>query len=130
MTSYGVTGKHHPDCIGDTAAMRAINVEYAYAYARPSKAKNLSTEETTGRIRLSEEYRQVLEHIIHLPNIIIELVGHWIWVTGNDKKKSHNYFAVTALFYGMPGIKLLQIFSFAPITNSCANKKAVTIFKS
>lgn len=75
--------QHHPDCGGDTGTMQAINVEYAYACAHAIKGENLSTEETAERIRLSEEYRQVLEHIIHLPNIFIELVGNWIWVTGN-----------------------------------------------
>lgn len=75
--------QHHPDCGGDTVTMQAINVEYAYACAHAIKGENLSTEEIAERMRLSEEYRQVLEHIIHLPNIIIELVGNWIWVTGN-----------------------------------------------
>jgi hypothetical protein len=75
--------QYHPDCGGDTGTMQAINKEYAYASAHAIKDENLSSEETSERIRLSEEYRQVLEKICHLPNILIELVGNWIWVTGN-----------------------------------------------
>ncbi len=75
--------QYHPDCGGDTSTMQAINTEYAYACAHAIKGEKLSSEETEERIRLSEEYRKVLEHIIHLPNIMIELVGNWIWVTGN-----------------------------------------------
>jgi len=75
--------QHHPDFGGDTATMQQINTEYAFACARVLKGENLSTEETDEKIRLSEEYRQVIEQIIHLPNIIIEIVGHWIWVTGS-----------------------------------------------
>lgn len=75
--------QYHPDHGGDTAIMQAINTEYAYACAKILKGQNLSTEETTECIRLSEEYRAVIESIINLPNIVIELVGNWIWVTGN-----------------------------------------------
>jgi hypothetical protein len=73
----------HPDHGGDTATMQAINTEYAFACAKVLKGQNLSAEDAEEQIRLSEEYRQVIERIINLPNIAIELVGNWIWVTGN-----------------------------------------------
>jgi hypothetical protein len=75
--------QHHPDCGGDTATMQAINTEYAFACAKILKGENLSAEETNEQIRLSEEYRKVIEQIINLAGIMIEVVGHWIWVTGN-----------------------------------------------
>jgi hypothetical protein len=75
--------KHHPDCGGDTATMQAINTEYAFACAKILKGGNLTEEETSEQVRLSEEYRKVIEQIIHLSGILIELVGNWIWVTGN-----------------------------------------------
>jgi len=75
--------QHHPDCGGDTATMQAINTEYAFACAKILKGENLSAEDTDEQIRLSEEYRKVIEQIINLPGIIIEVVGHWIWVTGS-----------------------------------------------
>lgn len=75
--------ENHPDRGGDTATMQAINAEYAYASARILKGANLSQEETEQEIRFSEEYRKVIEQIAHLPLITIELVGLWIWVTGN-----------------------------------------------
>lgn len=75
--------QHHPDHGGDTATMQQINTEYAFTCAKVLKGENLSSEETEHRIKLSEEYRQVIEKIIGLPAIQIELVGNWIWVTGN-----------------------------------------------
>lgn len=75
--------EYHPDHGGDNATMQAINTEYAFACAKVFKGDNLTSKETEEQIRLSEEYRQVIEQIISLPNIIIELVGNWIWVTGN-----------------------------------------------
>lgn len=81
---YKVLAKqHHPDCGGDTATMQAINTEYAYACATVIKGENLTAEETEEEIRLSEEYRRVIEQIATLPGIAIEIVGNWIWVTGN-----------------------------------------------
>lgn len=77
--------EHHPDRGGDTATMQAINSEYAYATALLLKGANLSSEESDQQLRFSEEYRQVIEQIIHLPGIKIELVGLWIWVTGDTK---------------------------------------------
>ncbi len=73
----------HPDLGGDTATMQQVNNEYTFACAKILKGENLSAKETEEQIKLSEEYRQVIEQIINLPNILIEVVGHWIWVTGN-----------------------------------------------
>ena len=75
---------NHPDRGGDTAIMQAINTEYAFAIAKVSKGEGLTDEEIDTEIKLSEEYRKVIEQIINLPDIMIEVVGLWIWVTGNS----------------------------------------------
>ncbi len=75
--------EHHPDCGGDTATMQAINTEYAFVCAKILSGENLTAEEVDEEIRLSEEYRKVIEQIINLAGITIEVVGNWIWVTGN-----------------------------------------------
>ena len=73
----------HPDLGGDTLTMQEINKEYAFASAKALNGANLSEEEAENQIRFSEEYRQAIEKIIHLEGITIEVVGYWIWVTGN-----------------------------------------------
>jgi hypothetical protein len=75
--------ENHPDMGGDTATMQTINTEYSFACARIAKGESKTSEEADETIRLSEEYRAVIEQIINLPGIMIEVVGHWIWVTGN-----------------------------------------------
>lgn len=75
----------HPDRGGDTATMQAINAEHAFITALLLKGANLSQEETEKEMNFSEEYRKVINAIITLPDIIIECVGLWIWVTGNTK---------------------------------------------
>jgi hypothetical protein len=76
--------QYHPDLGGDTATMQEINKEYAFASAKAIKGANLSEEETENEILSSEAYRKAIEQIIHLEGITIELVGFWIWVTGNS----------------------------------------------
>jgi hypothetical protein len=64
---------HHPDRGGSVAAMQAVNAEYTRLF------DSLATDETEER---SDEYPDIVQAIIHLPGLIIELIGNWIWVTG------------------------------------------------
>jgi hypothetical protein len=75
--------QHHPDMGGSTETMQVINSEYAFACAKILKGENISTAETEGEILKAEKYREALEKIISLEGIAIELVGAWIWITGN-----------------------------------------------
>jgi len=75
---------HHPDKGGVTAVMQNINDQYD----RLSK-KLINGNETFSEGRkeyeqqVSEELRKRLDRIIHLTGIVIELIGSWIWITGN-----------------------------------------------
>ena len=75
--------EHHPDRGGMTETMQAINSEYAFACAKILKGDNIGSVETEEEILKAEKYREALEKIANLEGIIIELVGAWIWVTGN-----------------------------------------------
>ena len=75
--------QHHPDLGGSTDTMQAVNVEYAFMCAKIAKEGHLSAEDTQEQIRLSEACREVLEKLIVLAGIDIEIVGNWLWVTGN-----------------------------------------------
>lgn len=90
--------ENHPDLGGDTVIMQAINTEYAFACARLAKGAGLSDAEADEEIKLSELYRAAIEKIIHLPGIVIEIVGHWIWVTGNTRPVKEELKAARFLF--------------------------------
>jgi hypothetical protein len=75
--------QYHPDLGGDTLTMQEINKEYAFATAKAVKGADLSEAEAENEILSSEAYRAAIEQIIHLEGITIELVGYWLWVTGN-----------------------------------------------
>ena len=73
----------HPDLGGSTAAMQELNNEYSFAIAKIAKGEGLSNDAINNIIIDNEAYRVVIESIIHIPEIIIELVGSWLWVSGN-----------------------------------------------
>lgn len=105
--------ENHPDAGGNTSTMQIINTEYAFACAKIAKGCGLSDAEADEQIKLSEEYKNVINAIINLPGIIIEVVGNWIWVTGNtrpvkeDLKAAGLFFAKkkVAWYYRSPEFK-------------------------
>lgn len=74
---------YHPDVQGgDLVQMQIINAEYDKVIKKLLKGENLTNEERENQIKYNEQYREAIEKIIMLPDIIIELIGAWIWVTG------------------------------------------------
>jgi len=75
---------NHPDKGGDTATMQEIN----NLYDRLSKIlihRNPDFTQTRKdfEYQVSEELKEKLSGIVALQGIEIELIGSWIWVTGN-----------------------------------------------
>jgi hypothetical protein len=68
---------------GDTATMQEINNEYVFACAKLLKGESLTQEEIEIEITKIEAYRDAINAVINLEGIQIEVVGAWIWVTGN-----------------------------------------------
>ena len=75
---------HHPDKGGDTSLMQIINEQYEKL---SNKLINSNADFSQGRKdyehQVSEEIIQRLDKIIYLQGLDIELIGSWIWVTGN-----------------------------------------------
>lgn len=77
--------QYHPDNGGDAETMKAVNAEYDTIFPR---VKNIR-ETADGRTYTAEthetpeQFRDIINHIITLDNIVIEIIGVWVWVTGN-----------------------------------------------
>ncbi len=72
--------RHHPDKGGDTATMQDINNEYENICKNPrfDFAKQ-SQQKQQDFIR----YPEVINQVIALEGIIIEMIGDWLWLSGN-----------------------------------------------
>ena len=74
---------HHPDAGGTTADFQNLQAEYEILIRKILNGTNLSSEEKNNEIVIDENLRQAIDTVIHLPGISIDLVGKWIWISGN-----------------------------------------------
>lgn len=75
--------KNHPDVGGDVEIMKAINNEYKKAFNAIKNAHNATATKETTINETPEEFRDVLQQLIHLVEIDIEICGSWIWISGS-----------------------------------------------
>lgn len=76
---------HHPDMGGDLETMKRINIEHDRVFAilkdkQNSDAANGEGHETT---EAPEEFRAIVEALLHIDGIEIELCGSWLWIDGD-----------------------------------------------
>lgn len=75
---------HHPDKGGKTAVMQEINNQYERLSKQLIDSNEYFTDERKEyEYQVSDELKQKLDKVIFLPNINIELIGTWIWLTGS-----------------------------------------------
>ena len=86
--------QHHPDNGGNLEIMQAVNAEYdkLFKILKNQHESNYSSDSDTANTNYNnmkydfaedEKLREMLNRIIHFEGIDIELVGAWIWVSGN-----------------------------------------------
>ncbi len=71
---------HHPDRGGNTATMQDINNEYESVMKNPFFSFSEQTEQEQQEFI---KYPEIIDQVIGLQGIIIELIGNWIWISGN-----------------------------------------------
>ena len=72
--------QHHPDRGGCTAVMQDINNEYENVMKNPFFSFSEQTEQEKQEFI---KYPEIIDQVIGLQGIIIELIGNWIWISGN-----------------------------------------------
>lgn len=78
--------KFHPDKGGDTAIMQAINIEYAFVVKNKKFASNKTEQEQEQEKESALKYPEIINKIVMLDGLIIEIVGDWIWLSGETYK--------------------------------------------
>lgn len=82
--------EYHPDRGGNTSDMKAINAEYDELFA----ALRFTHEKADGTIytqpkdfaETPDEFKHIIDTLIHLESVTIEIIGSWVWITGNTFK--------------------------------------------
>lgn len=68
---------YHPDLGGDETTMKALNNAYDAAVIKFNAADDGDS------IAIAAEFKNVVSSIIIYDDLAVELVGRWIWVSGN-----------------------------------------------
>jgi len=74
---------YHPDKGGDTEQFKILNNEYHRFIDNFSKVhfEDADFED------LNIELEKIIAEILHYEDIVIEIIGSWLWVSGNTKDK-------------------------------------------
>jgi len=76
---------HHPDVGGDTATMQRLNAEYGKAVDYIAKYGEIKADREAAAAEVPEEYAAAVAAAVNLKGVILEMVGSWLWVSGNTK---------------------------------------------
>jgi len=89
--------ENHPDTGGDTRTMQDINAEYA-DFLKNFATSEARTRQSTAHAEnrksaadfhdldeVGEKIRIMIEFALNLDGVEIELMGLWVWLTGNTK---------------------------------------------
>ena len=87
--------QHHPDLGGNEETMKAVNLEYE-ARLRGEFRKSMDDDAAEGAVDLEREVAAKFAEVIAVEGLIVELVGRWVWVTGEtfnfkDKLKAAGF---------------------------------------
>ena len=74
--------KYHPDFGGNVETMQAINAEYDSMISWFAKHGN-KTEKEKASAEVPERFRKIIETLLKMPYIQVEIIGGWIWLSGN-----------------------------------------------
>ncbi len=80
--------KHHPDRGGDVEVMKKVNALYDEFFellkdTHKNKEGQTYTKETQ---ETSYEFKEVIEELIKMDGIHFEVIGSFIWISGNTKE--------------------------------------------
>lgn len=78
---------NHPDMGGDEETMKVINAEYDKVFAQVKNIHRNKDGETYTKenTETASEFKDIIEKLIKMNGIEIEIIGCFIWVSGDTK---------------------------------------------
>lgn len=85
--------KHHPDRNIDNPIaaeiMKAINSAFDFLIAHFEKINQFQSTDESERYHYGEVLERVLNKLIALDGIIVEVIGNWVWISGDTRTHKH-----------------------------------------
>ena len=114
---FELSKKHHPDMGGNSEIMKAINNEYDYLKTVLENADNTAKNQYESA-KTMDAFKDIIDIIIVYPNITIEIIGSWLWISGKGtfairddvlySKLNCKYSKAQKKFYWFQGIENKQ----------------------
>jgi len=80
---------HHPDRGGNAEAMKAVNNEYDELFPKLKDIHQTKEGETytakQATTETADQFKDLISELMKMDNIVIEIIGCFVWVTGNTK---------------------------------------------
>ncbi len=78
---------NHPDMGGDEETMKAVNAEYDKVFIKVKNVHRNKDGETYTKenTETANEFKDIIEKLIKMNGIEIEIIGCFIWVSGDTK---------------------------------------------
>jgi curved DNA-binding protein CbpA len=99
--------EHHPDKGGDAETMKEVNAEYDMLLKKILSGQSIFGEALEDRLVLEKELREAIAKVSGIEDIIIEICGSWVWLTGETKTHKE---AIKSVGYKWSGNKLAWYF--------------------
>ena len=79
--------QHHPDKGGNPEVMKAVNNEYDELFQELKNIHKNKDGETYHKENpeTADSFKDLINELMKMDNIIIEIIGCFVWVTGNTK---------------------------------------------
>lgn len=75
--------KHHPDKGGDLEIMKLVNVAYEFLKNCESWWTGEQARKAKRQTPLTDTLQAIIDQIKGLPDLKIEVIGSWLWISGN-----------------------------------------------
>jgi len=75
--------KHHPDRNGDVEVMKLVNAAYDFLKNCESWWTGEQARKAQKQTPLTETIQAMIDKIKTIPGLKIEVIGSWLWVSGN-----------------------------------------------
>ncbi len=74
---------NHPDKGGNVEVMQKINEEYNYLFNKIINGQKFNDDELNIEVEVDEKYKEIIEQLTRFSGLNIEVIGSWIWISGN-----------------------------------------------
>lgn len=75
--------KYHPDMGGTTIQFQQLQKDYESLLKKLLNGSKLNNEQVNNEIVIDKAIRDIIDTLIHYNDLIIEVIGKWLWISGN-----------------------------------------------